>query len=40
LLLCAAIDAEYLVMLFTKRAQEKVAETMTWLAVQRAASGE
>lgn len=33
-------DAEYLAMLFAKRAQEKAAEAMTWLAVQRAASRE
>lgn len=35
-----ASDAEYLAMLFAKRAQEKAAEAMAWLAVQRAARGE
>jgi hypothetical protein len=33
-------NAEYLAMIFAKRAQEKAAEVMAWLAVQRAASRE
>ena len=35
-----ASGAEYLAMPFAKRAQEKAAEAMAWLAVQRAASRE
>ena len=34
-----ASDAEYLAMLFAKRAQDKATEAMAWLAVQRAAPG-
>lgn len=35
-----ASDAEYLAILFAKRAQEKAAEAMAWLVVRRAASRE
>ena len=34
-----ANEAEHLAALFAKRAQEKAAQAMAWLAVQRAAEG-
>ena len=33
-----ANDAEFLAVIFAKRAQEQAAQAMAWLAVQRAAS--
>ena len=34
-----ANDAEFLAIIFAKRAQEKAAQAMAWLAVQRASQG-
>ena len=34
-----ANDAEFLAVIFAKRAQEQAAQAMAWLAVQRAARG-
>lgn len=35
-----ANDAEHLAMIFAKRAREKAAQAIAWVAVQRAARGE